>query len=99
MNLKSTNIESHLFVKLLKFLIDAGVLVKEICTDANTQIISVMSKLYNDVRVHAVRGVPICFLILLGKRAAFSSIFHSLDVWHKAAKLTAQLAKVPYYYS
>ena len=35
--------KSHLFVKLLTFLIDAGVTVKEICIDANTQIISVMS--------------------------------------------------------
>ena len=41
--------ESHLFVKLLVFLIDSGVSVKEICTDANTQIISVMSELANDV--------------------------------------------------
>ena len=38
-NLKSTNMESHLFAKLLTDIIDSGVSVKEICTDANTQII------------------------------------------------------------
>ena len=82
--------ESHLFVKLLTFLIDAGVTVKEICTDANTQIISVMSKL---MTVYMQLLVDL-FGFLIGKRSAFSSILHSLDVWHKAAKLTAQLAKV-----
>ena len=81
--------ESHLFVKLLTFLIDAGVTVKEICTDANTQIISVMSKL---MTVYMQSWVNL-FGFLIGKRSAFSLILHSL-VWHKAAKLTAQLAKV-----
>ena len=32
--------------------------------------------------------------LTIGKRTAFSSILHSLDVWHKAAKLTARVAKV-----
>ena len=81
--------ESHLIVKLLTFLIDAGVTVKEICTDANTQINSVISKL---MTVHAIMGKPIGFSHR--ERSAFSSILHSLDVWHKAAKLTAQVAKV-----
>ena len=38
------------------FLIDSGVSVEEICTDANTQIISVMSELANDVYVCTIMG-------------------------------------------
>ena len=43
-NLKSTNLETHLFKKVLSELIGRGVPVKELVTDANCQIISVMSE-------------------------------------------------------
>ena len=44
-NLKSTNLETHLFKKVLSGLISRGVPVKEVVTDANVQVISVMSEL------------------------------------------------------
>ena len=43
-NLKSTNLETHLFKKVLSGLIGRGVSIKEVVTDANCQIISVMSE-------------------------------------------------------
>ena len=43
-NLKSTNLEAHLFKKILNGIIDRGVPVTEVVTDANTQVISIMSK-------------------------------------------------------
>ena len=43
-NLKSTNLETHLFKKVLNGLLQFGIPVKEIVTDANSQIISVMSE-------------------------------------------------------
>ena len=43
-NLKSTLLETHLFKKVLGGLLDQGVPVKEVITDAHPQIISVMSK-------------------------------------------------------
>ena len=42
--LKSTNLEAHLFKKILSGVINRGVPVIEVVTDANTQIISIMSK-------------------------------------------------------
>lgn len=44
MNLKSTNLEPHLFKKVVDSLLERGVSVKEIVTDANNQIISILSK-------------------------------------------------------
>ena len=43
-DLKSTNLETHLFKKVLSGLISRGVPVKEVVTDANVQVISVMSE-------------------------------------------------------
>ena len=43
-NLKSTNLEAHLFKKILSGIINHGVPFTEVVTDANTQIISIMSK-------------------------------------------------------
>ena len=43
-NFKSTNLETHLFKKVLSRLTDLGIPVKEIVTDANPQIISVLSE-------------------------------------------------------
>ena len=43
-NVKSTNLETHLFKKVLSRLTDLGIPVKEIVTDANPQIISVLSE-------------------------------------------------------
>ena len=44
--LKSTNLETHLFKKVLSGLIGHGVIVKEVVTDANVQVISVMSEYF-----------------------------------------------------
>ena len=44
MNLKSTNLEAHLFKKVVDSLLDQGISITEIVTDANTQIISLMSR-------------------------------------------------------
>lgn len=43
MNLKSTNLESHLFKKVLDSVLDRDVSITEVVTDANNQIISIMS--------------------------------------------------------
>lgn len=42
-NLKSTNLESHLFKKVLDSVLDRDVSITEVVTDANNQIISIMS--------------------------------------------------------
>lgn len=42
-NLKSTNMEAHLFKKGLVALMNE-VQVDEVCTDANVQVISILSK-------------------------------------------------------
>ena len=42
--LKSTNLEDHLLKKILSGIINRGVPVIEVVTDANTQIFSIMSK-------------------------------------------------------
>ena len=43
-NLKYTNLEAHLFKKVLSGLLDRGVPIQEIVTDAHVQIISILSK-------------------------------------------------------
>ena len=43
--LKSTNLEAHIFKKNLSGIINRGVPVTEVVTDANTQTISIMSKI------------------------------------------------------
>ena len=43
-NLKYTNIEVHLFKKVLSGLLDRGVPIQEIVTDVHVQIISILSK-------------------------------------------------------
>ena len=44
MNLKSTNLESHLFKKVFDSVLDRDVSITEVVTDANNQIISIMSR-------------------------------------------------------
>ena len=44
MNLKSTNLESHLFKKVLDSVLDRDVSTTKVVTDANSQMISIMSR-------------------------------------------------------
>ena len=43
--MKSTNLEAHLFKKVLGGVLDRGVPINELVTDAHIQITSIMSKL------------------------------------------------------
>ena len=45
-DLKSPNLEVRGFCKLLRLLLDAGIQVKEVITDAHVQVTSAMSKLH-----------------------------------------------------
>ena len=51
-NLKSILLETHLFKKLLSGLLDQGIPVKEVITDAHPQIISAMSKYRHENLFH-----------------------------------------------
>ena len=42
-NLKLTNLEAHLFCQGLSSIIDSGIKVSEVVTDAHSQIISILS--------------------------------------------------------
>ena len=59
--LKSTNLEAHLFKKILSGIINYGVPVTEVVTDSNTQIISIMSK-HRSININLI-DIKVFFLI------------------------------------
>ena len=64
MNLKSTNLEAHLFKKVVDSLLDQGIPITKIVTDANSQIISLMSK-FSCVCTHACLLVCVCVCVCM----------------------------------
>lgn len=47
-DLKSTNLEKSCFVKGLQFLLNRGLKVVEVLTDAHVQVASIMSKFHSN---------------------------------------------------
>ncbi|XP_057291839.1 uncharacterized protein LOC130614426 [Hydractinia symbiolongicarpus] len=70
-NLQSTKLEVHLFMKGMKYLISKKDLrIDEICTDAHATI-----------------------KCLMKKEPILKATHHSLDVWHKAGKITKKISQ------
>lgn len=56
-DLKSTNLEKSCSVKGLQFLLDKGLKVVEIVTDAHVQVASIMKKITEIFAIHLTSGM------------------------------------------
>ena len=52
--LQSTNLEAHLFKKILSGIINRGVPVIEVVTDANTQIIYIIMSKHRSININLI---------------------------------------------
>lgn len=71
---------------------DKGVTVTEIVTDAHVQIAALMST-FDNIMCASIK-LSIYNICIAEKHPRFTAITHSLDVWHKACKLTSKLTAV-----